>query len=68
MEEHQRAYVEAAWGPLLALLRADARQPLPPNLGGDRSARQAVKDKWAAVNKALAEAEVQQARAAALGG
>lgn len=58
--EQQRAYMEAAWGPLLALLRQDAAQPVPPNLSSDRAARQATKDKWAAVNKSLGEAAVQQ--------
>lgn len=58
--ELQQQYVEAAWGGLLALLRQDAAQPLPPGLAGDKAARQAVKDKWAAVNKALAEAQAQQ--------
>lgn len=52
--------MEAAWGPLLSLLRADAREALPPNLASDRAARQAVKDKWSAVNKALGEAQAQQ--------
>lgn len=64
MEELQASYVEAGWGPLLSLLRADARQPLPPNLGSDRAARQAVKDKWAAVNRALGEAAAQAGWAA----
>lgn len=62
VEAYQRQYMEAAWGPLLALLRLDARQPLPAGLAGDRSARQAVKDKWTAVNKTMGEAQAQQVR------
>ena len=65
VEEYQQQYVEAAWGSLLALLRQDARQPLPPNLAVDKAARQAVKDKWTAVNKVLAEAQAQQVGRAA---
>lgn len=57
--------MDAAWGSLLALLRQDARQPLPPNLAGDKAARQAIKDKWTAVNKVLAEAQAQQVRCGA---
>ncbi|KAL4444856.1 hypothetical protein ABPG77_003906 [Micractinium sp. CCAP 211/92] len=61
VEEQQRQYVEAAWGPLLQALRQDARQPVPPNLSTDKAARAAIKDKWGSVNKALAEAAQQQA-------
>lgn len=68
VEEYQQQYVEAAWGSLLALLRQDARQPLPPNLAVDRAARQAVKDKWTAANKVLAEAQAQQVGGGGLAG
>ena len=63
MEQQRQAFIEAAWGPLLSLLRQDARQPVPPNLSSDKAARQAIKDKWSAANKALAEAQAQQVRA-----
>jgi hypothetical protein len=42
------------------MLRADSRQAVPAGLAGDKAARQAIKDKWTAVNKALAEAQPQQ--------
>ncbi|KAL4425956.1 hypothetical protein ABPG75_009972 [Micractinium tetrahymenae] len=61
VEEQQRQYTDAAWGPLLQMLRQDARQAVPPNLSADKAARAAIKDKWGAVNKALAEAAQQQA-------
>lgn len=60
VEEWQQQYVEHAWGPLLSLLRQDARQALPAGLAGDKAARQAIKDKWSAVNKAIAEVQGQQ--------
>ncbi|EFN57392.1 hypothetical protein CHLNCDRAFT_50911 [Chlorella variabilis] len=60
IEECQQQYVELAWGGLLSLLRQDARQGVPGGLAGDKAARQAVKDKWSAVNKMLAEAQGQQ--------
>lgn len=68
MEEQQRQYVEAAWGPLLQLLRQDAAQRVPPNLAGDKAARAAIKDKWGAVNKALADAAQQQVGCGLAGG
>lgn len=67
MEQQRQAFVEASWGPLLALLRQDARQPVPANLGGDKAARQGIKDKWTAVNKAMGEAQAQQVRLGAAG-
>lgn len=60
VEQQQQAFIEAAWGPLLSLLRQDARHPVPPNLQSDKAARQGIKDKWTAVNKALGEAQAQQ--------
>lgn len=62
VEQQQQAFIEAAWGPLLSLLRQDARHPVPPNLQSDKAARQGIKDKWTAVNKALGEAQAQQVR------
>lgn len=67
VEQQRQAFVEAAWGPLLALLRQDARQPVPANLAGDKAARQGIKDKWTAVNKAMGEAQAQQVRLGAAG-
>lgn len=64
VEDLQRAYIDAAWGPLLALLRQDAAARLPPNLAGDKAARAAIKERWVAVNRALAEASAQQVRQA----
>ncbi len=60
VDDFKQQYVEQAWGPLLALLRADARQAVPAGLAGDKAARQAVKDRWTAVNRALADAQAQQ--------
>ena len=57
MADAQRAFQEAAWGPTLALLRSDARSPVSPNLAHDRAARAAAKERWAALNRALGEAE-----------
>ena len=62
VEQQRQAFIEAAWGPLLSLLRQDARQAVPPNLQSDKAARQGIKDKWTAVNKALGEAQAQQVR------
>lgn len=60
VEEQQRLYVDAAWGPLLQMLQQDARQPVPPNLVADKAARAAIKEKWGVVNRALAAAAQQQ--------
>lgn len=60
-EEFQQAYIEAAWGSVLLLLRQDARQAVPANLAGDKAGRAAIKEKWTAVNRALAEATAEQA-------
>ncbi len=60
MEQQRQAFIEASWGPLLSLLRQDARQAVPANLAGDKAARQSIKDKWTSVNKALGEAQAQQ--------
>ncbi|KAI7842350.1 hypothetical protein COHA_003990 [Chlorella ohadii] len=60
VEQQRQAFIEASWGPLLSLLRQDARQAVPANLAGDKAARQSIKDKWTSVNKALGEAQAQQ--------
>lgn len=53
--QYQRQYMEHSWQPLVRLLKQPP--PLPPRLAAgaalDKGVRQAVKDHWAAVNKAM---------------
>ncbi len=54
--------MEACWAPLLSLLRADLRGPRPTAAALDKAGRQAIKDKWAALNKLLEPILAQQVR------
>lgn len=48
-----KRYHDAAAGPLLGLLRADLKQPAPANVAGDKAARQACKDAWTSISRAV---------------
>lgn len=65
MAQYQRQYMEHSWQPLVRLLKQPP--PLPPRLAAgaalDKGVRQAVKDHWAAVNKAMEPIMSHQVRA-----
>ena len=61
MRRYHAQYQEAAWGPALAALRADtAAGPASAAPSLDRAGKEAVKERWAAVNRALEAAQAQQ--------
>ena len=61
VRRYHAQYQEAAWGPALAALRADAAAgPASASAALDRAGKEAVKERWAAVNRALEAAQAQQ--------